>query len=139
MRVVMSSLAALGLLAACSTAAIPEEQQPTAEQLTSAPWRVISVNGGNAEPGPLTIVFGEGGRASGNSACNQYSAQYQLEDGKLNFGRAISTMKACPEPLMELEQRFLGTLVAVERAELAPDGSLVLHARNEGRIVARRS
>jgi heat shock protein HslJ len=137
MRLAIPSIAALGFAAACATATT--ESQLTADQLTGSPWKVISVNGGNAEPGPVTIVFGEGGRASGASTCNQYSAEYKLDGSKLTFGRAISTMRACPEPLMEVEQRFLGTLANVERAEIAPDGSLVLYAKNEGRIVARRT
>ena len=43
------------------------------------------------------------------------------------------------EEVMKVEQNFLGTLQGVERAEIAPDGSLVLYAKDEGRIVARRT
>ena len=137
MRLTVSSIAALGVAIACATTST--EPHVTADQITGAAWKVVSVNGGSAELAPVTITFGVDGRAGGNAACNSYSAEYKLDGNSLTFGRAISTMKACAEDLMEVEQRFLATLANVERGEIAPDGALVLHARDEGRIVARRT
>jgi heat shock protein HslJ len=137
MRLVLSTIAVLGFAMACTTTSTA--QHLSADQLKSGSWKVVSINGGSAELAPVTISFGDDGRAGGSASCNNYSAEYKLDGNSLTFGRAISTMKACAEDLMELEQRFLATLADVERGEIAPDGALVLHAKNEGRIVARRS
>jgi heat shock protein HslJ len=47
-------------------------------------------------------------------------------------------MKACEDPLMKQEQAFLGVLQGVERFEIRPDGTLVLHAADKRSITARR-
>ncbi len=146
MRLAILSLVALGFAVACTPtsteppkAEAEAEARPlTAEQLMGAPWRVVSVNGAAGEPAP-TMLFGEDGRVSGNASCNQYSAAFALDGDKLTFTQALSTMMACPDVDMEIEQRFLTTLAEVERAEIGADGSLLLHARNNGQIVARRS
>ena len=135
MRFAIPSIVALGFAAACTTT----EPQLTADQLTGGPWKVISINGGGAELSPVTIEFGADGRAAGNASCNSYSSEYKLDGKNLTFGRAMATMKACSEDLMKVEQSFLATLQGVERGEIAPDGALVLYAKNEGRIVARRA
>lgn len=137
MRLAIASIAPLGFAVACT--ATTAETKLTADQLTGAPWKVISVNGGGTQLAPVTIEFGADGRAAGNASCNSYSSEYKLDGGRLTFGRAAATMKACSDDLMKVEQNFLGTLQGVERAEIAPDGSLVLYAKDEGRIVARRT
>jgi len=137
MRFVISSIFVIGLITACSTTA--SEPPLTAAQLTGGPWRVISVNGGGVELAPVTIEFGADGRAAGIASCNNYSSEYKLNGKNLTFGKAMATMKACSEEVMKVERNFLGTLQGVERAEIALDGSLVLYAKDEGRIVARRA
>jgi heat shock protein HslJ len=137
MRLAIPSIAALGFATACTTTST--EPQLTAGQLTGSPWKVISVNGGGTQLAPVTIEFGADGRASGNASCNSYSSEYKLDGKSLTFGKTAATMMACSEDLMKAEQNFLATLQGVERGEIAPDGALVLHAKDEGRIVARRT
>ncbi len=141
MRHAFLSIAALGLAMACAPPAAKPEvvaNPLTAEQLTGAPWRVVTING-DAVEGP-TMQFGGDGRVSGNASCNQYSAAFRLDGEKLSFEQAISTMMACIEGNKEaVERRFLATLAEVERGEIAADGSLVLHAKNNGQMVARRT
>jgi heat shock protein HslJ len=137
MRFIVPSIVALGLASACTPAATTP--QLTVDKLTGAPWQVISINGVDAKTSP-TIEFGSDGRASGNASCNRFSAEFKVDGAKLTFGKAISTMMACIEPdAQETEQRFLATLADVEPGEIASDGSLVLHAKNDGCIMARRS
>jgi heat shock protein HslJ len=137
MRFAVPSIFVLVLALACTPAATAP--QLSVDNLTGAPWQVVSINGVDAKPSP-TMEFGSDGRVSGNASCNRFSAEFKIDGAKLTFGKAISTMMACIEPgAQETEQRFLTTLNEVERGEIASDGSLVLHAKNDGRILARRS
>lgn len=136
MRFAVPSILALGLAIACTPAATAP--QLTVDKLTGAPWQVVSINGVDAKPSP-TMEFGSDGRVSGSASCNRFSAEFKVDGAKLTFGKAISTMMACVDQDMQVEQRFLATLADVERGEIASDGSLVLHAKNDGRILARRS
>jgi heat shock protein HslJ len=146
MRHVFLSIAALGLAVACAPAANQSQtapgaaaKTPSVEELTGGPWRVVSINGAPVDTG-ASMEFGSDGRVSGNASCNRYSAAFKLDGANLSLEQAISTMMACVEGNKEeVERRFLTTLAEVERAEIAPDGSLVLHARNNGQIVARRT
>jgi heat shock protein HslJ len=85
----------------------------------------------------VTLEFLPEGRVAGTGGCNRYNAAFTLTGEGLSFGPAASTMMACAEALMNLEQRFHATLAAVDRFEIDPTGALILHAP-EGRILARR-
>jgi heat shock protein HslJ len=132
--IIASGLAAFG--AGCTTTA--EAPKLTQARLMGSPWRVISINDGGVEGQTVTIRFNERLMASGEASCNSYASDYRLEGNELKFGQAIATMKACDPETMELEQRFLATLAQVSRADIAPDGALVLYAGEAGRIVARK-
>jgi heat shock protein HslJ len=59
---------------------------------------------------PAFIQFTEDDKAGGNSSCNRFTSSYTLSGTQLSFAQAASTRMACPEPLMEQEQRFLAAL-----------------------------
>jgi heat shock protein HslJ len=65
----------------------------------------------------VTIVLGADGRVSGNSGINYYAGAYKLlQQGGIAFpGPFISTQMAGPPELMDLEDKFLAALAAVER------------------------
>lgn len=59
-----------------------------------------------------TATF-EDGRVSGNSSCNRYGAGYTLVGNRLSISPGMmSTMMACPEPLMRQEAQFQAALAA---------------------------
>lgn len=59
----------------------------------------------------MTLEFDAGGRAAGSSGCNRFTGPYATERPEsLSFGRLASTMRACLEPLMSQETRFLQAL-----------------------------
>ncbi len=62
----------------------------------------------------VTLVFGEG-HISGNSACNRYSASVEQGEAPadLKIGLAMGTRMACPDELMEREQKYLDALAHV--------------------------
>lgn len=85
---------------------------------------------------PAFIQFTEDDKVAGNSSCNRFSASYTLSETQLSFGQAASTRMACPEALMEQEQRFLAALARVAQVQLEnglleltdADGTLVFKA-----------
>lgn len=63
---------------------------------------------------PETSVTAEfdGTTMGGNASCNQYNANYQLgEDGSITIAEEIATtLKLCPEPVMDQEFAYLNLL-----------------------------
>jgi heat shock protein HslJ/uncharacterized lipoprotein YbaY len=102
-------------------------------------WTVRSLAG---EPVPdevsVTISFLEDARVAGTGGCNRFMGGYELTGESLSFGQVATTMMACAEPQMEIEQRFLGLLQAVNRFEIGPDGTLQLVTSDDQRITAER-
>jgi heat shock protein HslJ len=88
---------------------------------------------------PAFIQFTEDDKVAGNSSCNRFSASYSLSETQLSLGQAASTRMACPEALMEQEQRFLAALARVAQVQLEngileltdADGTLVLKASRQ--------
>lgn len=105
------------------------------DDLTASTWVFETVAG---EPLPdrarVSMSFDvDAGRVFGSAGCNRYHGGYSLEGDRLTIGRAATTLMACPDALMRLEDRFLDTLgnelaVVIDpetgRLELTgPDGS----------------
>jgi heat shock protein HslJ len=106
--------------------------------LTGAEWVVEDIDEqGIPDGASITLAFLPDGRVAGSGGCNRYNASFTLSGDGLGFGPAAATMMACPEALMNIEQRFHATLAAVERFEIDDTGALVLIAPS-GRILARR-
>lgn len=60
------------------------------------------------------LVFdSDAGRVSGSSGCNRLIGTFVVDGSGLTFGPLAGTRMACPEPAMELEQRFHAALTAV--------------------------
>ena len=67
---------------------------------------------------PAFIQFTEENKVSGNSSCNRFTGSYVFSETQLSFGQAATTRMACPQALMEQEQRFLDGLSRVAQAKL---------------------
>jgi heat shock protein HslJ len=69
-----------------------------------------------ATPGiHASLNFSANGQVSGNLGCNSFSGTYELKPGKLVFGPLVSTMMACPEPLMTQEDTAFQVLTGTAR------------------------
>ena len=55
----------------------------------------------------------QNGSVSGTDSCNQYSAPYQVSGDKITIQQGISTLMACPEPIMDQAQGFMAALTSV--------------------------
>ena len=96
--------------AAPATPAAPAADAATT--LTGHHWRLDAATAANgsridalfANPdAPLQLDFIDG-RVSVSNACNRMGADYTLAEAGIGFGMMISTMMACPDPLMAMER-----------------------------------
>jgi heat shock protein HslJ len=81
--------------------------------LAGREWRLWRING---EPPPVgdhvpTLTVADAA-VSGLGGCNRYSGTLTPGEGvgEIEIGRLASTRRACPEPWMSLEQRYLTVL-----------------------------
>jgi heat shock protein HslJ len=82
--------------------------------LEGAIWTLTSNETGGATGEELQdlgidAVF-EGTTVSGFSGCNQYNAEYTVSGDSLEIGPIATTMMACPEEIMEIEQSYFTAL-----------------------------
>jgi heat shock protein HslJ len=54
----------------------------------------------------VTLVFAEDGTLSGSAGCNSYSSSYEIEGEQITISAVASTMMACSEPAMIMEQEY---------------------------------
>jgi heat shock protein HslJ len=86
-----------------------------------------------------TISLDEEGRVFGKGSCNQYSGAYALTAEGFKADKFVTTQLACVDnAMMDQERRLLDALQAADRFDIAEDGSLILYARDEEAIRARR-
>jgi heat shock protein HslJ/uncharacterized lipoprotein YbaY/uncharacterized membrane protein len=96
--------------------------------LAGPEWRVGTLGGeALAEGVEVTFLVLPEGRVAGKSACNRYMGSLAISGEGLAFGPLAGTMMACPDPLMTVERRWLDTLAAVSRFDIAADGALILY------------
>jgi heat shock protein HslJ len=119
-----------------------------ANQLAGTSWQVTGVNNGRqAVVGvltgtSLTMVFGNDGKLSGSSGCNNYNASYQADGGVLRIDAPAATRMMCaqPEGRMAQEAQFLAALTTASQARREGDrlelrttsGALAVSARLAG-------
>jgi heat shock protein HslJ len=61
----------------------------------------------------VSLLFTPEGRAVGSGGCNRFVGGYAFSGAALRFEAMATTMMACAEPAMELEQRFHRAMAAV--------------------------
>jgi heat shock protein HslJ len=80
-------------------------------------WTLVEIDGqpvGKDVDPPLIHV--EAGKLRGFAGCNRFTASVtETKPGEIDIGAAAAEKKACPPPQMEIEQKFLSQLVAVNR------------------------
>lgn len=110
------------LVVACGgPSATPPADPPVAvEDLTGSTWLLREGEGpaGSVLTVPdarVTLRFEEGGdQLGGVSGCNHYGGEVTLDGDHVRIGQQSGTDMGCERPLMEVEQRYLETLRAVD-------------------------
>lgn len=121
------------LLNACS-ATQPEEQR----HLSGSSWKVIILNDAVVTSDAVaTLTFSADGRLVGEAFCNNYMAQYQLVEKKLEISKIASTKMACEPSLMLLQSQFLGILYNVTDYSILPDGNLQILGTGNKKLIAQ--
>lgn len=101
-------------------------------------WQVSALDGGLPADAQLTLQFDARGRVSGRAGCNRYTSSYTLSGEGLRLAPGAATRMACAPALMDVESRYLRQLAAVQRFDIADDGTLQLIGAQGQRIVVRR-
>lgn len=86
---------------------------------------------------PVTLEAMDDGSVAGQSACNRYMGSAEVNGQAIQFSQMASTMMACEEPVMALEQAYLAALAVVESGTsdgetltlTGPDVELVFEAQ----------
>lgn len=78
----------------------------------------------------LTVNFSEG-RISGSGGCNRFMGSYEVEGDRLTIGQLASTFKACEQPIMDQESRYLKALQGTQRYELDDQGQLTIYYQTD--------
>ena len=81
-------------------------------ELTNAPWKLKLLDDGEGKVistiagTEITLVFTDDGNLSGSSGCNTYNSSYEINGDKITIGAIASTLMACSEPDMIMDQEF---------------------------------
>ena len=70
---------------------------------------------------PAMVTFGDDGRYSGSTGCNNFFGQFSEAGDGVVSGPIGSTMMMCPDALMVQERRVLSALEATRAIEVAGD------------------
>jgi len=110
------SFGALALVLALNACAQTGDPNMTEKELTGTHWWVEDILGGGViDRSHTTVNFIEDGRVAGDTACNRYTGGYEQNGGQLTFGALAGTRRACPESIMNQEQRFYQAIGQVRR------------------------
>ena len=82
-----------------------------------------------------TLVFEDEDRVHGNTGCNSFQGSITRRGSFLSFGPLATTRRACPEAVMDQEQRFMAALDATRLFERS--GPLLLLLGEDGAPLIR--
>lgn len=106
-------------------------------------WRLANMTEGDS-PMPmvppqateLTATFADG-RISGSGGCNRFMGGYEVEGDRLTIDQLASTFKACEQPIMNQESKFLQALQGAQRYEVNDRGLTIYYQTEQGSGVLR--
>jgi heat shock protein HslJ len=75
----------------------------------------------------------EQGSVSGTDGCNRYSASFELDGNKLTIQPGMSTLMACPEPIMAQAQQYQAALALASSYRI--NGDLLEILNSDGKVV----
>jgi heat shock protein HslJ/membrane-bound inhibitor of C-type lysozyme len=109
-----------------------------AELLSDTQWTLLYIDDDPVvENSAASLTFSAAGRVAGNASCNRYTASWQLDGEALTISQAASTRMACPEPLMQQEQRFIAQLQSTRSFWINEQDQLELRSER-GQLTAKR-
>ena len=134
---------ALAVVAPMLSCGSPEQEETSAApesastdespgQLLARGWKLLSMTGAGVDLMPtedieITLDFTPDGRVTGSGGCNRYFSAVELgAPGELALGPVGSTMMACPEMTLALEQQYLRALQGARNYRLVGDRLEVL-------------
>ncbi len=68
----------------------------------------------------VTVEFNSG-KVTGNGGCNNYFGSYTVNGNTIAISEVAATMKACPQPIMTLEQAYFKALQAAASFKVTGD------------------
>lgn len=82
--------------------------------LAGVSWQLMSYGGGTApiDGAPISVGFSDDGTLRGNSGCNSYFGDYQVDGSRLTVGPLARTEMTCLEPdgVMSQEDDYLNVI-----------------------------
>ena len=91
-------------------------------------WNLFSYNNGKGAIQTVitgsvtTAIFGADGKLSGSGGCNQYNAGYTTTASNgITITQPVTTLMACPEPVMQQETQYLSLLPTAAKYEISGD------------------
>lgn len=115
------------ILTACGASETNNDDQMNSGSgvnLAGTSWRLVSFG----EPGSetpvidgseITLIFEVGNQAVGSGGCNSYNAGYTVSDQELTFSEIISTLIACADESLTLqEQAYFAALQSSSEFEM---------------------
>jgi len=108
--------------------------------LTNTSWSLLSINGQAPIAGrALTLSFQANNQLNGDSGCNSYGGQYQLNGSRLRVTQMVSTLRACAEqPLNVQEAAFQTALSEAVQFSLAGSQLTLQNASGGGVLVFQK-
>jgi heat shock protein HslJ len=98
-------------------------------------WRIVAISGADSFDAAKTdFSAAKDGHVGSGIGCNRIIGGMTLDGEHLTFGKIGATMMACPEPLGELERKYLKALEAV-RSWRMEGGALAFLAENGATLV----
>jgi heat shock protein HslJ len=121
-----------------------QEPEPDAE-VVGTDWLLDAIVSGGGDDaavsstwGESTLRFGDDGRLVGDTGCNAFDADYELEGDRLRVGPIGRTDQFCDEGLMAQEEQILAVLGGGE-VGLAVDGPSLTLTAPDGRALVYRT
>lgn len=155
MKHILVSTLAVTMILGCT--AVPQQEGMVIDRFASNPvvtdhmtatdknpllgqeWVIEDITGrGVIDNSHPSLQFFADGRLAGSASCNRIIGSYKINGTRLTIDPAGTTMMACPEALMNQEQKLLELLPTVERFSIDETGVLVLTTANGATIIARR-
>lgn len=105
--------------------------------LANTQWKLViweKVGEQNMTPLPdsnITLNFTNDGKINGFSGCNNYVSGYTIEGEVIKIAQAASTLKACPEDLMNQEMAFMTALSKITRYKINAQNQLELYYKTD--------
>jgi heat shock protein HslJ/LysM repeat protein len=97
--------------------------------LEGSSWIMTDVNGTPPQPDTtITASFDADGNLSGTDGCNRYGATYELDGDQITVTPGVTTMMACPDPIMRQAEAYMAALASATSYRIQGDTLELLDA-----------